>query len=589
MTKIVQCPSCNTKFALNESQLAGIETPKFQCSRCQTIFNLELDNPKDAEESPAEKNTTEKTTEEEQALKDEWDLGSENSPSKAEELEDPTDSYLKDFSIDLEKFSISPNPTSQDSTRFSQAPSPNETQLDFSFNQTNITRGAKDHDLATSQSEDIDLNAQESTSQSISPIEKKIGESSLKDSQTAISSRIDSKTLDNVIYGESGDQDNDISLNWDTDETKNEPTNSSEGLEDFSKIFRGGSQRSSTGSHAHIPIQESNIPNQEVETVKSPPPLRPSWDVLKEKIEKNEEDASSDSSYALIPTQNSSIDDANIKDNNSQSLSDNFAFKDPADSSDLNRSMKHTTVMQRDALDVEGFLKPVDDEIDQNFAVTSSKFNFKLPDIKSYFNKTKLATGVASEQILSNANGIHPFTKSLLKAWSVPLLFLFALFGWGQSLNGDGKLNSLESFINDSVALFTPPELFLPPMTLVIKHLKAELRPDSSGEPMVIVSGTIFNTGLEKILNPTLEARTFDEKHALVHTLRVPIPNQLEKYSSPVSLTEVTKEEILSLQEERIPNAIEPSTSALFKAVISDLGSGYKAFSAKIYSVGQIG
>jgi predicted Zn finger-like uncharacterized protein len=40
MNRIIQCPACNTKFALNESQLNGLDNPKFHCSRCNTLFTL---------------------------------------------------------------------------------------------------------------------------------------------------------------------------------------------------------------------------------------------------------------------------------------------------------------------------------------------------------------------------------------------------------------------------------------------------------------------------------------------------------------------------------------------------------------------
>ncbi len=44
MNKIIQCPACNTKFAINESQILGVENPKFHCSRCSTVFSLEDDS-----------------------------------------------------------------------------------------------------------------------------------------------------------------------------------------------------------------------------------------------------------------------------------------------------------------------------------------------------------------------------------------------------------------------------------------------------------------------------------------------------------------------------------------------------------------
>lgn len=38
---IIQCPACQTKFALDQASLSGIEKPKFHCSRCDNVFRPE--------------------------------------------------------------------------------------------------------------------------------------------------------------------------------------------------------------------------------------------------------------------------------------------------------------------------------------------------------------------------------------------------------------------------------------------------------------------------------------------------------------------------------------------------------------------
>lgn len=40
-TRVIQCPSCQTKFAVKTSMLAGASTPRFHCSRCDHVFSLE--------------------------------------------------------------------------------------------------------------------------------------------------------------------------------------------------------------------------------------------------------------------------------------------------------------------------------------------------------------------------------------------------------------------------------------------------------------------------------------------------------------------------------------------------------------------
>lgn len=39
---IIQCPSCDTKFSVDSSQLADVENPRFHCSRCDHFFESKL-------------------------------------------------------------------------------------------------------------------------------------------------------------------------------------------------------------------------------------------------------------------------------------------------------------------------------------------------------------------------------------------------------------------------------------------------------------------------------------------------------------------------------------------------------------------
>ncbi len=39
--KIIQCPNCQTKFGIDTSLIAGIEYPRFHCSRCDHVFTVE--------------------------------------------------------------------------------------------------------------------------------------------------------------------------------------------------------------------------------------------------------------------------------------------------------------------------------------------------------------------------------------------------------------------------------------------------------------------------------------------------------------------------------------------------------------------
>jgi hypothetical protein len=263
-------------------------------------------------------------------------------------------------------------------------------------------------------------------------------------------------------------------------------------------------------------------------------------------------------------------------------------FNDPAKTK--NRSMIHTTVMKRDELEVEGFMRPTDQEEETFYggaiAGTARKEKIKW-NAQSPLNFIKRIPALIKFLDLRRLE-LAPFTKSLIFAWSLPGVFLILLFFWGQSLNNKNNLNQAENIFTNAVALFTPPELLIPPVNLVLNTLSAELRPDKSGDPMIVISGFIFNAGFQTVLNPTIEARTFDNGNTLVKSIKAPIPNELSRFASSLNLVEIEKEEILKLQNQRSWDGIAPSKSIPFKIVVTDIGPGYKFFSAKIYSVTEI-
>ncbi len=55
---IVQCPSCSTKFAIDENQFKAIENPRFHCSRCDHFFDYGQATKKEKEAEAALTDTT---------------------------------------------------------------------------------------------------------------------------------------------------------------------------------------------------------------------------------------------------------------------------------------------------------------------------------------------------------------------------------------------------------------------------------------------------------------------------------------------------------------------------------------------------
>lgn len=82
---VIECPSCKTKFAIDAEQLAGIENPRFHCSRCNHFFELSAAElglapaaPAPAEEDDLSVPGEEPAAGDQAPELDEWTAGSED-------------------------------------------------------------------------------------------------------------------------------------------------------------------------------------------------------------------------------------------------------------------------------------------------------------------------------------------------------------------------------------------------------------------------------------------------------------------------------------------------------------------------------
>ena len=89
-TSIIQCPSCQTKFALRTAQLEEVRNPRFHCSRCDHIFSMD-EILISSHPSPVKRNAEENSPgsfDSEEALKSSWtqtnsEFNQSNSENKA--------------------------------------------------------------------------------------------------------------------------------------------------------------------------------------------------------------------------------------------------------------------------------------------------------------------------------------------------------------------------------------------------------------------------------------------------------------------------------------------------------------------------
>lgn len=108
-SKVIQCPSCQTKFAVKSSLIAGNNFPRFHCSRCDHVFSTEqqIDIPLAPVENPMREETiadsySEVTSDQEHPFKPQatpselsgWLLGDE--PETRSETNIPVDSTQAD-------------------------------------------------------------------------------------------------------------------------------------------------------------------------------------------------------------------------------------------------------------------------------------------------------------------------------------------------------------------------------------------------------------------------------------------------------------------------------------------------------------
>ncbi len=155
MNTIIQCPACNTKFALNASQLAGIDSPKFHCSRCNTIFSPESPDTKIEEnqeslledsdlysESKAESNYF-NTTEKDSLSDPESEEIFENQIPEDEELIDEEDIPISRYSLEMTN-NASDIATANDNIEPIEKILPTESQLSLNYEHADDTSTIED-------------------------------------------------------------------------------------------------------------------------------------------------------------------------------------------------------------------------------------------------------------------------------------------------------------------------------------------------------------------------------------------------------------------------------------------------------------
>ncbi len=588
MTKIIQCPSCSTKFAIQETQIAGSLNPKFQCSRCQTVFSLLAEENINSAANPQEKTPVNPP------------IISNNTP--------------KNSNTDLSKIWTFGSNTSGE-------------QLDLGFTESNIKIN-KNPELESSTS-------------------GKFGEEKealdLK-TKTKQDSRLDKDTINELVYASSGSN-SPVSVDWGSQESKNlenknpqtpnranhrlpteeypkpsfvnkidntkseevnleDPTISSplnsnrQATGDLSNLFRAGGHRSSTGTFsAPISISEiisntsadnkdntflndtdkANILDEDAEVN--------SWSKLKNVISGVEEspiEASFNHSSSLIIEKGKTVGPNTNSDDLDIPLSHIKGATEETSDDISNRSMKHTTVIKRDSLEVEGFLRP-EEEIDEDYEDENDK-TLKENQQRSSKNKTFKDNNKINEGFLSNFQSYFSsnYLRSIFVAWSIPSFLLLFFYFYAKKLEIPNNESDGSEF-----SLFSPISEVVPPVGLSLSDLRAELRPDKDKNPLVVISGFLLNTTEYSLYDAVLETQLFDSLNSLVKTEKIFIPNELNNLQTIIDLVKLSTDDIKKLQNNRISRELFPNSKIPFKVIIENIEKGYFYFGSRIYSVNR--
>ena len=565
MNKIIQCPSCSTKFALNANQLAGIETPKFHCSRCNTIFSISDDSTPTVSESFIEKSDSADTTLETKEEIDSNDITDEyfeNSQELEEQIETEEELFedaLPDEDLDehsLDSADEPPFPNFEEKVKISRPASEPPLPLNYEPIDAEISEeieidwptddGYQNYEVDLSSTTKMEAKTSSLTNEPISEKEKPI-----RNNETP-------KSLLTSLLGE----DNEIP----------------EAKRDHSLSFLFKDSHTS----ARQSEKKSSASNQEAWSLGSAlnETITPSTS-LEHEIEKKEP----------AQTEHSST----VKEeefNNQQPIPhDNFGWTEQdspppplpklsTDQDQQNRSFKETTVMKRNEISLENVSD--DEEELPNFVPSSDILNT---------NKHRLVgAGKQIQESLINSN-LSDSLNGYVKAWSIPALVLLLLLLFSKSVTSSENKgsNTFSRTIVQTLKLNQLASDLLPPRSLSISDPSGDVISLNSGEKIILARGSIQNSSSKDFNNVKIEARAYDKNNISIVKKISPIPNML----TPTLITEKTFKEVDTLQNtirvERTNIRAKTIEPFLLAIDISGLTKEYqpKFYGLRVYSVGK--
>ncbi len=540
MNKIIQCPSCNTKFALNSNQLAGIESPKFHCSRCNTIFSVDSEseetsqNVEKNESLSAEENTyfeTDAAEEQEESLFED--------KLTEEDLEDPI--FEEDDNSSEENYfaqDIS-NKTTEVATHEAVEESLNDSsEYEDEFEEPEIEVDFNSFSGRVSDTSPI-KSAIESDDRDLVETELEEDEWEIGNQSSPIEETISHASQLPLNYEENQPEDSesfeeDLAIDWPTDDgtksfvvdlaekpkdnliAKNRidnPSDFSRSADSFTKVESLSKNDSKTGEYERPEVKSllASLIGDDIDEAKhksnnSLPSNSP--------VSTNEVALITDSEDAFETRKIRELDE--VKPNHEESTQ----------VSSQNRSFKETTVLKRDQISFDSFNEEDEDEDDSfNFNSLKPSLTKKASPIEELTSKFK---GLAVADTFTGSSGTF---KTYLYAWSLPIATLLILAWFSNSIASqtDAANPNFSKTVIETLGLNKAPSDILPPNDVVVSKLNGTILDLNSGERIVLTSGNILNMSTQSYRNIKLESRIFDKNQISLTRKITAVPNKLSK------------------------------------------------------------
>jgi predicted Zn finger-like uncharacterized protein len=484
MNKIIQCPSCNTKFALNANQLAGIDSPKFHCSRCNTIFSIneevknndseiknQVDNNLETSKEYFDEdiNQIESLNEDTQVEEDElFETTIEN-----DEIEELPEEEITTQVNTLENTQLNLNLPSE--VKISRNKAESELQLPLSYSESVIEEDSSEIKIDWPSDSgqinyDVDYNKLKTLEDTTKPDEKH--------NKNILAEEISKPSKSQINENNNGSQYTSASksllsnlLQEDIKEVERIPNSSKSNDHSLSFLFKDHKVTTKINTNAKEEINPKD-----------------SWELGKEGIEQN--------TYEKTGYEKPIFDRPSAPQNENQNTNEKIekdfhnlkenleppTKEEPSHIDSHNRSFKETTVLKRSDISFADISEESNDFVFNSESLTSAKLkiNEDLKQKKSPY-KANSENSIESKYINMNSGVLE-----YVKAWSLPFFSLIFFFYIGKSIQPAQELKQ-GSFARRLVKILNLDELpkdLIPPRNLIISDTKGDIFKIKGGSPI---------------------------------------------------------------------------------------------------------